>query len=95
VLVAISIAKNVFSEQARRGRDVLTKGVEYLGEETRMPVYTAAQVRSGIDPETWPNDFPGYKIMLCFSEYPSVCPKDVLFGAEGAQEGISQSRDIL
>jgi hypothetical protein len=42
-----------------------------------MPDYTAAQARSGIDPETWPNDFPGYEIMLRFPEYLSQS-RDIL-----------------
>jgi 7-cyano-7-deazaguanine reductase len=49
-------------------------------KEHRMPDYTAAHARAGIDAklpelETWPNHFPGYEITIRFPEYTSVCPK--------------------
>ncbi len=45
-----------------------------------MPGYTAAHARAGIRQalpalETWPNQFPGYRISIRVPEYTSVCPK--------------------
>lgn len=45
-----------------------------------MPNYTAEHARAGIHAqlpklETWPNQFPGYRITTRFPEYTSVCPK--------------------
>lgn len=45
-----------------------------------MPGYTAAHARAGIRQplprlETWPNQFPGYRIQIRVPEYTSVCPK--------------------
>src|SRR5579862_1687682 len=52
----------------------------FLERNHRMPDYTAAHARAGIDAklpelETWPNHFPGYEITIRFPEYTSVCPK--------------------
>jgi 7-cyano-7-deazaguanine reductase len=51
-----------------------------MAAEKRMPNYTDAHSRAGIDArlpklETWPNHFPGYEITIRFPEYTSVCPK--------------------
>jgi 7-cyano-7-deazaguanine reductase len=51
-----------------------------MGKENRMPEYTAAHSRAGIDAklpplETWPNHFGGYEITIRFPEYTSICPK--------------------
>jgi 7-cyano-7-deazaguanine reductase len=45
-----------------------------------MPAYTAAHARAGLNVplpalETWPNQFPGYRITVRVPEYTSVCPK--------------------
>src|SRR3984885_2941840 len=45
-----------------------------------MTAYTVEHARAGIKAqlprlETWPNQFPGYRIATRFPEYTSVCPK--------------------
>jgi len=45
-----------------------------------MAGYTDEHARAGINArlprlETWPNQFPGYRIVTRFPEYSSVCPK--------------------
>ena len=45
-----------------------------------MTDYTAEHARAGIDTklpplDTWPNHFPGYRIITRYPEYTSVCPK--------------------
>ncbi|HUK31473.1 MAG TPA: preQ(1) synthase [Candidatus Acidoferrum sp.] len=45
-----------------------------------MPSYTTEHARAGIQAklpklETWPNQFPGYRITTRYPEYTSVCPK--------------------
>ena len=45
-----------------------------------MTDYTAEHARAGIKTQlprlaTWPNQFPGYRIVIRFPEYTSVCPK--------------------
>jgi 7-cyano-7-deazaguanine reductase len=45
-----------------------------------MADYTEEHARSGIKTklpalETWPNQFPGYRIVTRYPEYTSVCPK--------------------
>ncbi len=45
-----------------------------------MPDYTREHARAGITTrlpqlDTWPNQFPGYRIAMRFPEYTSVCPK--------------------
>ena len=45
-----------------------------------MANYTSAHARAGIGTklprlQTWPNQFPGYRIITRFPEYTSVCPK--------------------
>ena len=45
-----------------------------------MADYTDEHARAGIKArlprlETWPNHFPGYRIVTRFAEYTSVCPK--------------------
>src|SRR5262249_59947020 len=44
------------------------------------PAYTEKHAQSGIDArlpeiETWPNQFPGYEILIVIPEFTSVCPK--------------------
>ncbi len=51
-----------------------------MDAEKKMPNYTDAHARAGIDAklpalETWPNHFPGYVILTRYPEYTSVCPK--------------------
>jgi len=45
-----------------------------------MADYTSEHARAGIKTklprlDTWPNQFPGYRIVTRYSEYTSVCPK--------------------
>jgi 7-cyano-7-deazaguanine reductase len=45
-----------------------------------MADYTAEHARAGIKTklpplDTWPNQFPGYRIVTRYPEYTSVCPK--------------------
>jgi 7-cyano-7-deazaguanine reductase len=45
-----------------------------------MPSYTDQHARAGVKAklpsiDTWPNQFPGYKITTRYPEYTSVCPK--------------------
>ena len=45
-----------------------------------MAEYTEEHARSGIDAplpaiETWPNQFPGYEIVVDVPEYNAICPK--------------------
>lgn len=45
-----------------------------------MPGYTTAHARAGLRSplprlETWPNQFPGYRISTRIPEFTSVCPK--------------------
>jgi 7-cyano-7-deazaguanine reductase len=45
-----------------------------------MPGYTDEHARAGIRTrlpkiETWPNQFPGYRIVTRIPEYTSICPK--------------------
>jgi 7-cyano-7-deazaguanine reductase len=51
-----------------------------IERKTRMPEYTDAHAKAGIDAklpviETWPNHFAGYEITIRFPEYTSICPK--------------------
>ena len=46
----------------------------------KAPRYTAEHAKSGLDAEfpdieTWPNQFPGYEIVIDDPEFTSVCPK--------------------
>lgn len=55
---------------------------------SKSPRYTPAHAAAGLDAkfpeiETWPNQFPGYEIVVDDPEFTSVCPKTGLpdFGA--------------
>jgi 7-cyano-7-deazaguanine reductase len=57
-------------------------------QEAFVAGYTSTHARAGINAplpsiETWPNQFPGYRITIRVPEYTSVCPKTGLpdFGA--------------
>jgi 7-cyano-7-deazaguanine reductase len=46
----------------------------------KMPRYTPEHAKAGLDAkfpeiETWPNQFPGYEIVIDVPEFTSVCPK--------------------
>lgn len=46
----------------------------------KMPRYTSQHAAAGLDAdfpeiETWPNQFPGYEIVIDDPEFTSVCPK--------------------
>lgn len=46
----------------------------------RAPRYTSDHAKAGLDQtfpeiETWPNQFPGYEIVIDDPEFTSVCPK--------------------
>lgn len=52
----------------------------YNGGMKKAPRYTAEHAQSGLDAafpdiETWPNQFPGYEIVVDDPEFTSVCPK--------------------
>lgn len=45
-----------------------------------MPLYTAAHAKAGLKAkfpplECWPNQYPGYEVMLEIPEFTSVCPR--------------------
>ena len=47
---------------------------------SKTPRYTADHAKAGLDAnfpeiETWPNQFPGYEIVVDAPEFTSVCPK--------------------
>ena len=51
-----------------------------LEEMPRKPRYTPEHAQAGLDAkfpeiETWPNQFPGYEIVIDDPEFTSVCPK--------------------
>ena len=57
----------------------LTSG-NYNGGMPKSQRYTTAHAESGLDAklpeiETWPNQFPGYEIVIEVPEFTSVCPK--------------------
>ena len=50
---------------------------------SKTPRYTADHAKAGLDAsfpeiETWPNQFPGYEIVVDVPEFTSVCPKTAL-----------------
>ena len=51
-----------------------------IGHMPREPRYTPEHAKAGLDAkfpeiETWPNQFPGYEIVVDDPEFTSVCPK--------------------
>jgi 7-cyano-7-deazaguanine reductase len=66
-------------------RDFLTASMPpaaagYNGTMSKQPRYTAEHAAAGLDRkfpaiETWPNQFPGYEIVVDDPEFTSVCPK--------------------
>jgi len=62
---------------------VTTDNTEFLTYNERMPKkpsYTPKHARAGLSAkfpliETWPNQFPGYEIVIDAPEFTSVCPK--------------------
>src|SRR5215470_18033933 len=66
-----------------RHRHTRTIGVErsrYNGNMPKSPRYTPQHAAAGLDHsfpeiETWPNQFPGYEIVVDDPEFTSVCPK--------------------
>lgn len=74
------------------GRDIAsyvsTVAAATIGSMPKSPRYTPEHAASGLDAkfpeiETWPNQFPGYEIVVDDPEFTSVCPKTGLpdFGA--------------
>src|ERR1700760_1092908 len=60
----------------RRGHE----GTRYNNVMARSPRYTPEHAAAGLDAkfpeiETWPNQFPGYEIVVDDPEFTSVCPK--------------------
>ena len=60
----------------------------YNNRMAKSPRYTPEHAAAGLDAdfpeiETWPNQFPGYEIVVDDPEFTSVCPKTGLpdFGA--------------
>jgi len=52
----------------------------YNGKMPKRPGYTAEHARAGLKAEfpaieTWPNQFPGYEIVVDDPEFTSMCPK--------------------
>jgi len=52
----------------------------YNSPMPKSPRYTAKHARAGLDHsfpeiETWPNQFPGYEVVVDDPEFTSVCPK--------------------
>lgn len=55
-------------------------GAGYNVSMPKQPRYTTAHAEAGLDAEfpeieTWPNQFPGYEIVVDDPEFTSVCPK--------------------
>jgi 7-cyano-7-deazaguanine reductase len=55
-------------------------GAVYNGRMPKQPRYTEDHAEAGLDAklpeiETWPNQFPGYEIVVDDPEFTSVCPK--------------------
>jgi len=53
---------------------------DYNGNMVKSPRYTTEHAKAGLDArfpeiETWPNQFPGYEIVVDDPEFTSVCPK--------------------
>ena len=52
----------------------------YNADMPKSPRYTPEHAKAGLDTkfpeiETWPNQFPGYEIVIDDPEFTSVCPK--------------------
>ncbi len=70
---------------ARRSTIWIGRGSGYNGQmrkspRSTSPSYTAQHASAGLDHdfpeiETWPNQFPGYEIVVDDPEFTSVCPK--------------------
>ena len=59
---------------------VSTKGADRIPHMPKSPRYTPDHAAAGLDHkfpeiETWPNQFPGYEIVVDDPEFTSVCPK--------------------
>jgi 7-cyano-7-deazaguanine reductase len=59
---------------------VLSNGSQRKNGSPNGPRYTAEHAAAGLDHdfpaiETWPNQFPGYEIVVDDPEFTSVCPK--------------------
>lgn len=51
-----------------------------MGKSSKPRAYTDAHAKAGLDAvlpgiETWPNQFPGYRIEIQVPEFTSMCPK--------------------
>jgi 7-cyano-7-deazaguanine reductase len=63
-----------------RGPPSAAFGTRYNRTMPRSPRYTPEHAAAGLDAkfpsiETWPNQFPGYEIVVDDPEFTSVCPK--------------------
>src|SRR5208283_3951914 len=63
-----------------RYNDQMQKSVRPKSAHSKSPRYTAEHASAGLDHdfpeiETWPNQFPGYEIVVDDPEFTSVCPK--------------------
>jgi 7-cyano-7-deazaguanine reductase len=73
-------------QQLRAGRPQDSRRYEVAAGYNRVmprPRYTEAHAEAGLDHkfpaiETWPNQFPGYEIVVDDPEFTSVCPKTSL-----------------
>jgi 7-cyano-7-deazaguanine reductase len=62
---------------SRKNRKI---GRRFITYNSSMPGYTTEHAKAGLDVkfpdiETWPNQFPGYEIVIDDPEFTSVCPK--------------------
>src|ERR1700741_932352 len=63
-----------------KSRATLRKPAKMLGMPKSSSPYTEEHAKAGLDVtfppiETWPNQFPGYEIVIDDPEFTSVCPK--------------------
>lgn len=70
--------RNLGTEIQHSGRPA--SGVFRMQTMAKQPRYTKEHAESGLDAsfpdiETWPNQFPGYEIVVDDPEFTSVCPK--------------------
>ncbi len=65
---------------AKRGKLPLNDDAATMKNMPKTPRYTPEHAAAGLDTkfpeiETWPNQFPGYEIVVDDPEFTSVCPK--------------------
>ena len=87
-MLAQELPLHNLSLPSERGRFARTRGADTIFLMPTSPRYTPEHAAAGLDfnfpeIETWPNQFPGYEIVVDDPEFTSVCPKTGLpdFGA--------------